>query len=193
MSGTAILVLAAGAAARFGAPKLREEIDGTSILAGRVAVAEEVAPGNVHVVLAADDAWARDCLRGVHVVINERAAEGLGTSVAAGVRSLPGGTDAVLILPADQVAVTAADLTTLLAAHPNSAAGIACALYDGTRGAPAVFSRSWFGRLAALTADRGAKELLAAAGVRLVELPNAAIDIDTRADLDAYRSLRAAR
>ena len=62
---------------------------------------------------------------------------------------------------------------------------IVCATYCGSRGVPAIFPRSIFDQLEALTGDNGAKAVLHNPPVAAIEiaLPQAAMDIDNVEDL----------
>ena len=64
--------------------------------------------------------------------------------------------------------------------------GVAAA-YDGTRGVPALFGRELFAGMSALPDDAGAKALLRRPGMEIIEipLPEAATDIDTRAQYES--------
>lgn len=192
MTVVATLLLAAGGASRFGAPKLLQEIDGRSLLARAVHTALDCAPGPTCVVLGSDAALLRPHCAGAQIVENRNWQEGLATSIGIGIRALPDPVGDVLILLADQVAIEARHLQKLWAAHAGHD-GITSAFYSGSPGVPAVFSRYWFTALCALTGDQGAKRLMLAHpdALQLVDMSEAAIDIDTPADLESYRSLRA--
>ncbi len=129
---------------------------------------------------------------GAHVCRNDDYDEGIGSSIRAGMRSLPATASGVLILLADQVAVTVADLAMLVAAWRSQPERRVAAAYGGTAGVPAIFPASDFPALARLAGDRGAQRLLHAGESSLVTMPmpSAAIDIDTTADLEAFRTAR---
>ena len=71
-------------------------------------------------------------------------------------------------------------------------AAIVAARYDGRLGVPALFRREIFPLLASLPAASGARQLLRHSGLRVepFPLPEAAIDIDTPADLAAVSGMR---
>ena len=58
----------------------------------------------------------------------------------------------------------------------------------GMGGIPALFPASWQARLAALSGDSGARQLLRAGEVPGVEAPRLALDIDTPEHLRALRA-----
>jgi molybdenum cofactor cytidylyltransferase len=182
-----VLVLAAGAARRFGSPKQLARLGGESLLLRAVTRATEVAGHAVTVVLGAHAADIAPMLRHspASVVLNRHWEEGLGSSVRAGVASLAGGTEAVLITLADQVAVTGFDLKRLIAAWRQQPDWIVAASYSGQTGVPAIFPSQHFSALTELRGDTGARRVLHRLADRCVRvpMPAAAIDIDTQEDL----------
>ena len=120
------------------------------------------------------------------MIHNPEWAAGLSSSIVAGIDALGEDVDHVLLLLADQVALTAGRLGELLEHHwQRSHKGITCARYNGVLGIPAVFARHWFPTLLNLRGDQGARDLLRSdwAHVSAVDIPEAAIDIDRVEDL----------
>ncbi|HEY1899630.1 MAG TPA: nucleotidyltransferase family protein [Steroidobacteraceae bacterium] len=182
-----VVVLAAGASTRFGSPKQLVRLNGRPLLHLAVSRAVEVAGQAVTVVLGANAAELAPLLRHTPaaVVINRDWAEGMGSSVRAGVARVPATADAVLLMLADQAAVTAEDLRRLVGIWRRQPQCIVAAHYAGTAGVPAIFPREDFSALGALRGDAGARSLLKRGGERVVRVPlqSAAIDIDTPEDL----------
>jgi CTP:molybdopterin cytidylyltransferase MocA len=182
-----VLVLAAGAARRFGSPKQLARLGGESLLQRAVARATEVAGQSVSVVLGAHAADIVPLLRhsAANVVIIRGWEEGLASSLRAGVTQLPAGTEAVLVTLADQVAVTGFDLKRLIEAWHRQPDWIIAASYGGGTGVPAIFPAHAFSALQELRGDVGARLVLHRMADRCVRvaMPNAAIDIDTPEDL----------
>jgi molybdenum cofactor cytidylyltransferase len=182
-----VIVLAAGASTRFGSPKQLVRLNGRPLLHLAVSRAVEVAGQAVTVVLGANAAELAPLLRHTPaaVVINREWAEGLGSSVRAGVARVPATADATLLILADQPAVTAQDLLRLVGTWRRQPQCIVAAHYAGTTGVPAIFPREDFPALCALRGDAGARALLKRGGERVVRVPlqSAAIDIDTPEDL----------
>lgn len=190
-SRLATLVLAAGAGSRFGGAKLLALVEGEPMLQRAARLAAALTPGAAFVVLGCERERLRVALPAdVHAIYHAAWAEGLGSSLAAGIRALPTHIDGALVLLADQVALTAASLQPLLACWRLAPERVVCAQYGGGPGVPAIFPRRLFATLAALHGDRGAKPLLLAEtdATTQLPLPEAAIDIDTPADLHAYRA-----
>lgn len=183
---TAALVLAAGASRRFGGPKLLAEYRGRSLLSHSLATAEAVLPGQVHLVLGAHGDTLIDHAGNTPVIDNPDWQAGLATSIAAGVAALEDRFDHILLLLADQVALSPDHLDQLLSYHRlQNTDTITCARYRGLAGIPAVFPRPWFPSLRTLRGDKGARELLRGgkAPVAMLDIPAAAIDIDRVEDL----------
>ena len=174
------VIPAAGEARRFGRAKQLATLDGTPLLLGALREAAAVFAG-AHL-----DA-VTDLLIGARApfTINPDWARGLGGSIAAGIRALPAGTSAAMVLNADQVRVTRKDLERVMLAWQQAPDRIVCSRYAGSYGPPAVFPARLFERLTALSGMAGARAVIEAEieRVTFVAVPDAAIDIDTEAEL----------
>lgn len=188
-----ILILAAGGSSRLGSPKQLARVQGRPALQRVTATAVAIASQNVSVVVGAHAAEVMPMLArmGVGTVINPRWEEGLASSIRAGIKALPPACDSVMLLLGDQVAVTPDDLRRLLEAWKGQETVIAAALYQRASGVPAIFPRWCFEELTHLRGDRGAKFVLQRHAGRVVHvpMPNAAIDIDTPADLERLNTV----
>jgi molybdenum cofactor cytidylyltransferase len=190
--GLYAVVLAAGASTRFGSPKQLVRVAGRPLLHTAVTRAAEVTGNALIVVLGAGAADLAPLLKHSpgSVVVNHEWREGLASSIRAGLARLPGSCRAVMLLLADQAAVTADDLRRLAGSWRKQPLHPAAALYSGTVGVPAIFPRSAFRDLAGLHGDEGARRLLRRGFDQLVRvpMPSAAIDIDTPEDLLALET-----
>jgi molybdenum cofactor cytidylyltransferase len=184
-----VLVLAAGGSSRLGQPKQLVRIHGRPLVHLVVDRAVSLAGHAVTVVLGAHAKEVVPCLRAssASIVINREWEQGIASSIRAGVASLGPGCKAVMILLGDQLAVTADDLKRLASVWGGENKTIATAVYNGTFGVPAIFPEWCFSELMQLRGDTGAKMVLQRHRDRLlhVQMPNAAIDLDTPEDLDA--------
>jgi molybdenum cofactor cytidylyltransferase len=189
-----VLVLAAGAARRFGSPKQLVRIGGRPLLHRAAGIAAEVAGQGVTVVLGsyADQLAPLLGHSPCTVVINRRWEEGIASSLREGIRALPSTCDGVLVLLADQVSVTAHDLARLAAAWRAQPEWLIAASYEGHTGVPAIFPRWTFPGFNDLRGDTGARSMLDRHAGRMlrVAMPNAAVDIDTPEDLLALTDSR---
>lgn len=181
------IVLAAGGSSRFGSPKQLVRVDGRPLLHAAVSRAVEVAGHAVSVVLGAHAADLAPLLRhsAASIVINRDWTEGMASSIRAGVSRLPGSCSGVMLVLADQAAVTAEDLRRLAASWRRQPDYIVAAQYGATLGAPAIFPASCFRDLTDLRGDRGAQVLFKRNPDRVVRVPmdSASVDIDTPEDL----------
>jgi molybdenum cofactor cytidylyltransferase len=182
-----VTVLAAGSASRFGSPKQLARYGDHPLLQRGISNAVAVGGNAVSVVLGAHAADIAPLLRNTPAttILNRDWEEGIGSSLRAAVRHLPGTCDGLLVMLADQPAVSAEDLRRLIGPWRSRPDAIVAASYSGIDGVPAVFPRWTFGELSALRGDMGARSLIRRHRERLIRvpLPSAALDIDTPADL----------
>ena len=185
------VVLAAGAARRYGSPKQVLSHRGRPLV--RVAVEAALGAGctPVFVVIGAHADVVRIAIEDLPVRMVRNAAwkEGIASSIRRGVEHVTRepGAEAVLLLPCDLPHVDADVVRRLLSAatgHRESGVRTAACAYEGTVGPPAVFPRSRFERLLTLEGDRGAKTILLEEGPEIIRLewPEGALDIDDPAD-----------
>lgn len=180
-------ILAAGASTRFGSPKQLVRLAGTPVLHQAIANASLVAGHSITVVIGANAREIGPALRqsAVSVVVNRDWEEGLASSIRAAVHAVPAGSEGLMLLLADQVAVTADDLKRLFAAWRRHPVLLAAALYGGAPGLPAIFPRWTFPDLLTLRGDRDPRLVIRRNVDQVVRVPmqNAAFDLDTPEDL----------
>lgn len=186
------VVLAAGPSTRFGSAKQLVRVGGRPLLHTAVTRAAEVTGNALIVVLGAGAAELAPLLKHSpgSVVVNHEWREGLASSIRAGVARLPAACAGVMLILADQAAVSADDLRRLAGSWRKQPQYIAAAMYAGTCGAPAIFPRSAFRELGELRGDAGARMLLRRNADRMVRvpMPSAALDVDTPEDLLALEA-----
>ncbi len=145
----ACLVLAAGSSSRM-APrnKLLEPIGGEKMVRRVAATAIASGAEPVIVVTGHEAAAVAGALRGLDVTIvaNPDYADGLSTSLRAGLRALPAGIDGALILLGDMPEVEASVLTSLMAAFTGESA-ICVPVRHGRSGNPVLWGRSYFAEM----------------------------------------------
>lgn len=195
----AAVVLAAGLSRRMGQPKQLLRI-GTRTLLRRIteeALASSV--GSTFVVAGAARELMRAELESLPVIVveNTRFADGIGTSISAGVAEverLRPETDALVLLACDQPHVSVSLIDRLLSVHTTTEAPLVASAYAGTLGIPALFARSYFPALLELPPDRGAKEILLRHRDRVVALDfeEGAVDLDTMRDYEQWAETRRA-
>ena len=186
-SGLHAAILAAGAGSRFGDVKQLVRLRGEPVLHELVSNAAFVAGSSVTVVIGAHAPTIASSLRqrAISLALNRGWEEGIASSVRVAVNSSPPGSDALLLMLADQVAVTADDLKRLHASWHRHPILIAAALYRGAPGLPAIFPRWAFTDLLALRGERDPRTVLRRNIDRVVRVPmsNAGIELDTPEDL----------
>ncbi len=193
------VLLAAGAARRFGSPKQLAPLDGRPLVTHALEhlLAVERLAG-VLVVVGAHGAAVSDAVAGrdgVRVVACPGWEEGLAASLLAGVAAADAeGADAVLIHLADLPRVTP-EVMRLVAERALDADGQlrdepVRATFDGVPGHPVVLPRSRFGLVADLRGDEGLRSILGGRGTTRVEVGHLAdpVDVDIPEHLEALRS-----
>jgi molybdenum cofactor cytidylyltransferase len=180
-------ILAAGPATRFGSPKQLVRVSGTPVLHQAITNAGFVVGSSVTVVLGANAREVAAALRqsAVTTVVNRDWSEGIASSIRLAVQSAPPASGALLLMLADQVAITADDLKRLAAEWRRHPVLIAAALHSGAPGLPAIFPRWTYGDLSGLRGDRDPRLVIRRNIDRVVRvpMPNAAFDLDTPEDL----------
>ncbi len=186
-SGLHAAILAAGPGTRFEGIKPLVRLRGEPVLHELAANAAFVAGQSVTVVIGAHAQEIAPALRqrAISIALNRGWEEGIASSVRTAVHSAPPGSSALLLMLADQVAVTADDLKRLHASWRRHPILIAAALYQGSPGLPAIFPRWAFPDLLSLRGERNPRSVLRKNIDRVVRVPmsNAGIDLDTPDDL----------
>jgi CTP:molybdopterin cytidylyltransferase MocA len=191
------LLLAAGGGRRLGGrPKALLPYGDRPLVEHAVSVLQAGGCGPVHVVLGAAAAEVRERadLTGCVVVENPHWAEGMGSSLRAGLASLAAvdpAPSATVIGLVDQPGVTGAAVARVVAAAREGddlVSSLVSAMYDGRRGHPVLIGASrWAGVACSAGEDRGARTYLRehAEQTVLVECGDISdhADIDTPADL----------
>lgn len=190
-----LVLLAAGASTRMGTPKQLLEVEGQPLLLRAVGAALAAPVWPVVVVLGAHAAAIRPLLAPHPVLVVENAAwaEGMASSLREGVATLTQFSrrlEGAVVALADQPAFDAAVVRRLLEEHRTTGCDLVAARYGGRQGAPAFFHRRLFPRLAGLTGEAGARDLLNGGDLPVapIDLPALAADLDTPEDLRRWRS-----
>jgi len=177
------VLLAAGEGKRLGTPKALVELGGRRLVDRAAGLLREGGAAPVLVVTGA----APVTVPGVIGVPNPDWRTGMGSSLAAGLRALPGDCTAAVIALVDQPLIGADVVRRLLSAH-RAGAELAVAAYHGRARNPVLLGRDhWAGVLAAADGDTGARPYLRAHPdlVTLVECGDIGRpdDVDTPQDL----------
>jgi molybdenum cofactor cytidylyltransferase len=190
---TAAILLAAGAATRYGQPKQLLDFDGEPLVRRVARTALAAGLSQVVVVTGANAESVEAALTDLPVVIArcEGWEEGQAASIRAGVQAV--GRDArapgsAIFMLADQPYVTPTLLRALAERHSQTLAPIVAPLVDGRRGNPVLFDQSTFPDLLALTGDVGGRALFSRYPIEWLPWLDATVllDVDTP---DDYRKL----
>ncbi len=192
----AALVLAAGRSTRMGAVnKLIAEIGGKPLV--RIAAEQALASraSTVIVVSGHEREKVEAALDGlpVHLVYNPDYADGLGTSLKAGIAAVPDDADGAVVCLGDMPQVNAALIDRLIAAFdPEKGALVVVPSIAGRRGNPVLWARRFFPDLMQIQGDIGARHLIGAYGEAVAEVPvegeAALTDVDTPESLLAVKA-----
>nr|WP_297349948.1 nucleotidyltransferase family protein [uncultured Glaciecola sp.] len=198
------ILLAAGESKRFNDTKQLAIVDDKPMLIGTIEMLKHVDFKAITVVLGANSSaiekalqavslktlWANKTSPNVTSIIASTWQQGMGASIAAGVKNVDSEITHVFIGLTDQVEIRAQQCNLMLFESRKNPDSIVAAFYNNKVGAPAIFPRAYFAELSKLENDKGARDMLRAnaASVISIDMPEAARDIDTKKDLLLYTS-----
>ncbi|TIO79519.1 MAG: 4-diphosphocytidyl-2C-methyl-D-erythritol kinase [Mesorhizobium sp.] len=186
-----IVLLAAGRSSRMGGPnKLLALFDGKPLVRRTAERALGSKAASTIVVTGHQRERVRSALSGLKVTLadNPDFADGLASSLKAGIaRVAPDAAGAMIVL-GDMPGVSSHDLDSLIDAFRRSSGrAVVRAAHLGKRGNPVLLPRSLFSAVAHLEGDTGARHLVEAEGLDVIDVEigqGAAIDVDTREALE---------
>lgn len=163
----AAVILSGGASQRMGSPKALLPYQGRPFLEHLLEITLHPKIAARRVVLGAHAELIADAVRLApdEVVINDDWENGQLSSIQAGLRSLPAGTDGIILCLIDHPLISAALIDDLIgrfysggteAARPP----IVLPVYQGKRGHPVIFSAGVYGELLAAPMDQGARSVV---------------------------------
>lgn len=188
------VILAAGSSSRLGRPKQLIHYEGQPLILRTALAARRAGVDSVIVVVGAFSKVVSEAVIGVGgltLVSNKGWRSGLSSSLSAGLATAKSiGLDGAMILTADQPMIGVASLEKLLEQFDEDQRVVAAA-YDGIVGVPAIFGHEHFDALMNLNGDEGAGRWLRSNpdAVKEVPIPEAAVDIDTLADVARLQAL----
>ncbi len=187
------LVLAAGSSKRMGdRNKLLEPIDGIPMVATVVRTALASRADSVVVVTGKGREQVEACLSELPIdtLWNPDHAQGLSTSLRAGVYGLPDGTQAVVVCLGDMPRVLPSHIDALIHAFLADPDGsIFVPTWQGRRGNPVLWTADMLPEFGTLSGDLGAKVLMTQHETMLHEVPVDSAGILT--DVDTPEALQA--
>lgn len=181
--------MAAGESRRWGAEnKLLAPIDGRPMIRHTAQAILKSAVRPLLVVTGHEAGLIEAALEGLPVFFHHAPdfADGMSTSLKAGIAAVPAGCDAALICLGDMPFVSAATFDRLTQAYAGQAALFPT--YQQQRGNPVLLSRALFAEIRTLSGDKGAREILRAIPDRVAEV--AVDDPGILRDVDRPGALR---
>lgn len=156
----AVIILAAGQSARFGAVKMTHVLDNGKTILNTCVEQYQKSFANVNVVIP-NATKLHQGLTGldVNIVVSNHTAQGMSQSLIAGVKSQPNA-DAWLIALGDMPYVQAETASSL--AEKATTANIVVPVCGHRRGNPVIFGRDFYSQLMSLQGDVGASQLIKA-------------------------------
>jgi molybdenum cofactor cytidylyltransferase len=158
------VVLAAGTSSRMGSNKMLADFGGKPMLRVTIENVQASAVDHVVVVTGHEHARAAEVLNDldVQVVHNPQYADGLSTSLRAGVAAA-GEVDAIVVCLGDMPRVMPDVIDRMIAAfNPVEHRSIVVPMHQGQLGNPVLWGAEHFSRLSSLVGDKGARSLIGA-------------------------------
>jgi molybdenum cofactor cytidylyltransferase len=188
----AAIVLAAGFSSRMGAFKPLLPFGGRTVIGHVVASLREAGVRRIHVVTGHSALLLKMHLKslGVKAVHNANYAEGMFTSVQAGVASLPAQVEGFLLLPADVPLVRVQTIQRVHAVAAGLDAAIVHPTFRGERGHPPYVGRALFGEILKSDGEGGLRAVLTRHDAEAVSVP--VIDRGCLQDMDCVGDYRRA-
>ena len=177
----AAVILAAGESRRMGTPKAllpfpadAAQTEGIkTFLEHLTNIAQHPRIGLRRVVLGAhaEEIRSRTQLAPADVIVNAEWATGQLSSIQAAIRSLPPGTEGVMLFLVDQPLITAGLVGELVGQFYSSQRRIVIPTYNGKRGHPVIFSSSLYDELLAAPKEEGARAVVWRHAKDVLEVP----------------------
>ncbi|MBT3990678.1 MAG: NTP transferase domain-containing protein [Rhodospirillaceae bacterium] len=190
------LLLAAGSSRRMGEEnKLLTDIDGTAMVAR---VAKQIQKSKAEGILVVTGHEAKDVTAALQnlatgFVHNSDYADGLSTSLKAGLNALPDDIDGVIVCLGDMPLLEARHIDQLITAFdPIEGRSICVPVHGRKRGNPVLWGKQFIAEILAVTGDIGARHLLEEHADQVIEVPvdqdGVLFDVDTPERLAEFRN-----
>ena len=170
----AAVILSGGASSRMGSPKALLAYQGRPFLEHLLDVTVHPKIGVRRVVLGAHaEPIAKSiALAGDEIVINDDWESGQLSSIQAAIRSLPDGTDGLLLCLIDHPLISKTLVNELIEQYYTTPAKTVLPIYEGRRGHPVIFPATLYEELLQAPADKGARAVVwAHSPADVLELP----------------------
>jgi molybdenum cofactor cytidylyltransferase len=158
----AAVILSGGASSRMGSPKALLAYQGRPFLEHLLDVTKRPEIGVRRVVLGADAGPIGKAIK-LHadeIVINPDWEKGQLSSIQAGVRSLPPGTEGLVLCLIDHPLISAALVGELIGQFYQSRKAIVLPVFEGRRGHPVIFAATLYSELLHAPLETGARAVV---------------------------------
>ncbi len=158
----AAVILSGGASSRMGSPKALLPYQGRPFLEHLLEVTAHRNIGVRRIVLGAHaEPIAKEVnLKADEIVINQDWEKGQLSSIQAALRSLPAGTDGILLCLIDHPLISAALIQELIEQFYKTKSPVVLPVYDGRRGHPVIFSAALYDELLRAPLETGARAVV---------------------------------
>ena len=191
----ACLILAAGRSQRFGAPKQLADLNGKPLLASTLETlksAQITTSEDIYIAIGANKDLIRQRLSAqTNLLEIQQWQQGMGQSLQESIKHLAVKSYShVMVALADQIAIPSSKLKELYKVCLENKEHIIASHYSDSFGVPVIFPRWCFEELMQLSGDSGAKAIIKKNTNKTiaVDIPEAAIDIDTQEQLKTWLS-----
>jgi molybdenum cofactor cytidylyltransferase len=169
----AAVILSAGASERMGSPKALLPYQGRPFLEHLLEVTAHPKISTRRIVLGphAEPITAAVPLSSDEQVINTEWRNGQLSSIQVAIRTLPEGTDGLLLCLIDHPLITAALVDSLIGHFYVTHAEIVLPTYQGKRGHPVIFAAELYAELLNAPPDKGARAVVWAHADEVAEVP----------------------
>ncbi|WP_417517725.1 NTP transferase domain-containing protein [Minwuia sp.] len=175
MPRVAAILLAAGQSRRMGEiNKLLTDVQGQPMIRHAYDAIRHSTAEPVIVVTGHEQEKVRDVLSGTDVIFAHNAlhAEGLSTSLGAGLLAVPADCEAVVVCLGDMPRITSTMIDRLISAYnPVEGRAICVPTRHGKRGNPVLFDRRFFAEVLGIGGDVGARHLIGLHEDLVAEVP----------------------
>ncbi|OUU79712.1 MAG: hypothetical protein CBC38_04360 [Gammaproteobacteria bacterium TMED78] len=189
------ILLAAGCSKRLGFPKQLLKYKSQSFIARSLSVSNSITQNKTIIVIGSNASKIRLALNRLQsnykIIYNKKWKEGIAESLKIGRKNINSKAKAILILSCDQPFINKSHIFKLISSWKMNKNNIIAASYNNTFGIPIILPKKFFYLLNLTKEDKGAKQIIKSKKkyLKLISIPEAAIDIDTKEDQKKFLSI----